>query len=59
MIDGVWTKVLEVVVPSWTYYVSDRYSLEDQSRTHILDLLHGEVCVRWHARLLRLYINND
>lgn len=58
MIDGVWTKVLDVVVPSWNRGQCHIAASQNAS-TYVLDLLHGKVGVRGHARLLWLDIDDD
>ena len=58
MIDGVWTKVLDVVVPSYKR-ISRFPELPRALITYVLDLFHREVRICGYARLLWLDIDDD
>lgn len=61
MRDGVWTKVLVVVVPSYSVILALMIARNNDPsvRTHIFDLFNGKVGVCWHANFLWLDIDDD
>jgi len=59
MIEGVCTKVLDVVVPSWRQTLAKVHYKARSGNPYIFDLLNRKVCICRYTSLLRLNIDNN